>query len=367
MYIFLTFIIIIPPLAIYTHRNNKFLLLLSLLTGLLILYGCNVNEEDLSAVNFRLDEDTVLTYMLNEDIGETRKDILALVDRIDYYSENVLTLTNNEKVYLFFAHLGEKGLSRNPVNVEVREVIFDDDSTAFVVTYHSSRFRSYERDYVNVETVFSCSIDNTKICSNSRGSFRGWVSGTSYRDYWTFRIEPIYIGRLIYHADSPHHDATARLAVAKTYLLNDKYSYSDTSLRSRGEVNLSYFNERCFPSLWECNEIRLYRATYTVNLENKTIDYDPARGNLGCSNRRCILRDTLPYFVMNDKVFYDYFTIFTVDTDLLYRVFDMPPYVRQFEIVNRRYFLRSDTLADLKGHFSGEQGLQNLTNYVFHE
>jgi len=288
-----------------------------------------------------LDAETSIYYELDEfEIEYEKEKIEEIVNTINYYSDNVIELTNDEKKFLFFLYVGDKDyVPMRPTFVTVRS--YNDGSmTIYKATYYYGRFNSYERIYETRERLFTCEMENncrrTSISEELDFSRTGNTDG---ENLWTFRIEIIYLGDLIYLANSPYHDAAARVATAQRHLLSP--SLRKTSGKGSLDLRLSYFNEYCSPSLSNCQRIVTNRQDYKIDLVNQIIEYDDGD-----------LQNDPPASGLIPKNFNSFFNIYNENAL-------MDAYGVNGEIDNSRY-------VAMKGDFSGNKGIDNLTNYIFY-
>jgi len=321
---------------IYASIPIKISLFSATLLVALLLSGCSL----LNTVKFQLDAETSIYYELTESEIEFEKKekIEKIVNTINYYSDNVIELTNDEKKFLFFLYVGD--MNYKPTSVTVQSYN-DGSNTIYKATYYSGDFDSYKRIYETSTKLFICNMESN--CRQSsfeeKRDFRR-TGNTDGESLSTFRIEIIYLGDLIYLARSPYHDAAARVATAQLHLLSP--SLRKTSGKGSLDLRLSYFNEYCSPSLSNCQSIVTNRRTYQIDLVNQIIKYDDRD-----------LQNDPPAFGLISRSFNSYFNIYNdnaiIDAFVVNGKFD-----------NSRY-------NDIKRDFSGNKGIDNLTKYIFYQ
>lgn len=336
---------------------KKILVLFYILFASFILTACSNSNIDPNIVEFRLDSEEVIFYQLSDfDIklderrDRIRDEIKDLVNQINYYSENVIELNNDEKKFLFFSYVQNLILTLEPTGIIIR-YLFDGNSTFYETNYLSGGFDEYNRRYESVQRYITCNQEN--ICRESsieeRLNFKN-SDKSERKSFATNRVEIIAIGNLIYYADSQHHDIAARVALAKRYLLLDGFRITYSRFEKLGahlareKIQLSWFREYCSPSLLNCQKIVTILQRYVIDLNNETITFD----NDGYGSRYIIR----PLGLI-DENFNDYFNIhnknFLGDAYEVNGVFN------------------NEKLNALKHDFSGKEGLENLRNYIFHD
>jgi len=251
----------------YASISIKTSLVIAIFIVTLLLTGCSLSN----TVEFQLDAETSIYYELNErEIEyEKKEEIQEIVNKINYYSDNVIELTNDEKKFLFFLYHGD--ISYEPTSVFV-ESYNDGSNTIYKATYRDGRFDSYERKHETADAHFTCDLES--ICRDSTiGDILSYGrNGNADIEKWSRRVGIIYVGDLIYLADSPYHDAASRVAIAQSDLLSP--DLRKTSSKGSLDVRLSYFREYCSPSLSNCQRIVTNRQSYSIDLVNQIIEYN---------------------------------------------------------------------------------------------
>lgn len=316
----------------------------------LILSACS--GSDPTAVEFRLNSEEVIIY--RPVSGEEKEDILDLVDRINYYSENVIELDNDEKKFLFFSYVSNYDLDMKPTQIYVSS-FQDGDNTIYEIYYLNGSFDSYRREYSDKQSYITCFQNNDffqdNVCMKEYLEKTDGLYESDALEIYSLstpRIIAIALGHLIYYADSPHHDIMSRVALAQTYLIHPGFRRAVADIDRvnayslyEEDFTLSWFLEYCSPSLSNCQRIVNNRSTYEIDLKNKTIIFDGDD------------YPNLPPFGLIDENFNDYFNIYNKN-------FFEDAYVVNGVFSNEKY-------DELKGDFSGNKGLENLRNYIFHD